>query len=261
MAAQGQKKRSTQPQTRKGPGLPVVTVGRFEEALRLVERLYHENVDLFVEAGQQLREQRRAGSQRSLTPEEAAQVAVVLSAGDQEPLEERTQRIQDGGLTIAEEPTPQELLLAGGLHTAPAFQVAVRRFVALVEMPADKFEQACETDTLDDLIDELVTDQRGAGLDEARARAEVAFAHFAAAAGYDPGKAWGTIAQSVWRALTDAMGHLLAESASASLTASAASTEVSPGEPSSTTPDGETPSTSSTPSSDAESPQTVGAMS
>lgn len=226
------------------PQLPVISVARFEDALELVERMVGEHQSTFIEHGQKYRDEHRRATSRPLNAIEAAQVAAGF-LDDRSPEERAAAFQQHDGLSAYDEPAPTEVLLAAGVATAPALLEATLRVTALIELPADVYEQARENEDLDGALDDQVDELRQLDLKEARTRASAALAHFADAAGVEPGKAWGLVARSVWQALSQAMSHLTQEPASpsSSLIDSPPSTD-GPGEPSSTTPRTATPSLS-----------------
>jgi hypothetical protein len=211
--------------------LPAVTVARLEELGSLMERIMAVNQSLFIEKGQQYKEAHRQGSSRQLTPLEAAQIAAVIA--DENKLAEAGQ-VQASSLRAYDPPETREILLAAGIAVAPAFLAAVREAVALVEMPADEFKAACEDGTLDQAIEEAAKPLRWLEAEEAKARASAAFAHYARAAGFEPGEALRLPVQAVWQALSGAVNHLVDASQSSQLTGSAESTEDSPAQASST---------------------------
>src|SRR5581483_4982716 len=70
-----------------------ITVARFKEATKLIERLVEEKQDVFLAAGQRFRARHREQTSRPLTHEEAAQVAAALlgADGDRLAMAERAQ--------------------------------------------------------------------------------------------------------------------------------------------------------------------------
>lgn len=228
-----------------GRRLPPVTVARFEEAGRLLERLVDEQADVFLAAGQRYRDRHAAASRRELTAEEAAQVAAALAAtldpGAADPVQLAVQ-VQASELRAIDQPAPQELLLAAGVATAPALVEVTRRFVALIELDAAAFEEACEADNLDEALAGPAAALRNLTLPDARARAGAALEHFAKATGHTPGEAVALLTRTVGSAFQEAMRQLAPrlESASASLTGSPPPT-AGPDGPSSTTPATPTP--------------------
>lgn len=208
--------------------LPPITVAKLEETGRLLERVVSENTQLFIDKGHAYKEAHRDGSSRRLSPAEAAQVALVLSGTEGASLE-AAQEAQDSSLRAYDEPGGREILLASGIGAAPGFVAAVRRVVALVEMAAADFEEACEHGTLEEAIDRRAEELRKLELGAAKARASAAFAHYAEAAGFEPGEAWSLPVRAVWQALGDAMTHLVDASESSQLIDSAVSTPGSGG--------------------------------
>ncbi|MGH2878954.1 MAG: hypothetical protein ACRDK4_05020 [Solirubrobacteraceae bacterium] len=203
--------------------LPPITVAKLEETGKLIEQLVSENQSLFISKGQAYKEAHREGSRRPLDPVESAQIAAAIARDGQNPVEVASE-VQASDLRAYDEPEGREILLAAGVGVAPAFVEAVRRVVALVEMPSEQFEAACESDTLEQEIETCATALRSLELPDARQRASAAFAHYARSAGFEPGEAWSLPVQAVWQALTGAMSHLVDASASSSLIDSAANT-------------------------------------
>lgn len=227
------------------PKLPPVTVARFEEAGRLLERLVEEQADVFLAAGQRYRDRHADTTRRALTPEESGQVAAALVASmdDGASIVDLTAQVQASELRAIDQPSPQELLLAAGAATAPALVEATRRFVALVELDPDTFEEACEADDLDRALEQPARDLRALELPEARRRAAAALDHFAIAAGASSGpEAWALLTRTVGSAFQEAMKQLAPTLASdsSSLTGSPPPTDGN-GASSSTTPPTGTP--------------------
>jgi hypothetical protein len=219
-------RRTTKPAARKpaaGRKLPPLSVAHFEKALELVEALVNEETDVFVAAGQRYRERHRDGTERRLTAQEAAQIATAMADAAGLPPIAVAVAVQESDLRGYDEPDPKEMLMAAGAATAPAFMRAVKRFVALIEMPVDVLEQACESNTLDDAIDEAVQKMTYlplAGPDGARERAQRAFDHFAVEAASSTGKALALLTRGWWQATQQAMTSMGYQSAPSSLTGS-----------------------------------------
>jgi hypothetical protein len=215
--------------------LPEPSVARFEILLEEVERMVKENTSVFAQAAQDYREEHRAVTSRALTPLEAAQIASGV-LDDRTP-EDRTAAFQaHEGLRAYDEPQPQEVLLAAGVATAPAFLRVALRVTALVELDDTRFEEAMENGTLDGALDEGIAGLRKLSLQEARERAGAALEHFSRAAGADPKASWSLIGRSVWQALQQALSQAMPDpSGSSSLIASQPSTDGAD-EPSSTEP-------------------------
>ena len=204
------------------PPLPVVSLARMEEVTLLIERLFTEKADVFIAAAEGYRERHRTGSSRPLTHLEAAQVAQAMAA---QPDVGLVEAVQDSGLRAYDEPSQQEVLLAAGLQTAPAFIDLAIRVTALIELDADTFEQACETYDLDAAIDRAAKQLRKVPISDARARASRALEHFARGAGTSPGEAWRLLTGTVLQAFAQGMS-IVAEAMpeSSSLTGSPPST-------------------------------------
>jgi len=208
-------------------------VQRLEESGHLLERLVETNQELFISKGQSFRDAHRDGTSRPLHAAEAAQLAVAMTPEGTDQIG-MAEQLQQSSLRAYDEPAQREVLLAAGVGTAPAFIAAVRDFVALVEMPVEEFERACEDEVLPDVIAERSKALRRLPLDEARARASAALAHYSAAAGVSVGEALGLLTKTVWQALQQAGEHLNGDSRPSQLIDSAEPTEDS------------TPATSST---------------
>lgn len=191
-------------------GLPPVTVGKFEDIGGLLEQLVEEKTSVFVESLHRYRTAHRDGTARPLTATETAVVAGAAAAALTEEQRENPGAtlagIQQSDLRAYDEPGEQEVLLAAGLSTAPAFVDAARRVVALIEMPRREYEEACESDSLAEAIDAASNGLRDLRLVDGRARAVAALKHLAAEVG-EPGegKGWGLIAQMVVQALRQAV--------------------------------------------------------
>lgn len=225
--------------------LPPVTVGRFKQFGLLVERLISEKTSVFAEAQASYREVHREASPRKLKAVEAAQVAAAMAETLGGELAEDAgavaAKIQQSGLRAYDEPEGVEVLLAAGLATAPALMDVVSQLVALVEMPAEAFEAACESETLDVALDAAVVELDKLDMQEGRARAAAALEHVAERTGVAPGEA----VRLVTRLVGQSMGQALQmnpqlTSGLSSLLGSLDSD--GPDEPSSTTPATETPS-------------------
>lgn len=206
------------------PVLPRITVAKLRETGLLLERLLQTNLSVFVDGGQRYREVHRDGTSRDLNAAEAVQLAVALSADDEVAAAEQLQQSQ---LRAYDEPDHREVLLAAGAATAPAFVAAACEFVALVEMPLDRFKQARESSTLPAAITADAAALDDLDLAEARRRASAAMAHYAAAAGIDSGNVWGLLIKTVTQALTIVVRQagIAGASPSSQLTGSAASTD------------------------------------
>ena len=196
-------------ETTGGERLPVVTVARFEAASKLIEQLVEENTDLFVGKMHAYRERSRAGTSRALTAAEAAQVAAGLATDLA--AEERVQiaaDVQASTLRAVDEPSVQEVLLAAGLSTAPAFLAAALRFVALIELDADAFEQAYDDGTLDEVLAPQIRALRELPLEDARERATAALDHLGSKAGVASGEGVRLLITAMWQALQQAANQM-----------------------------------------------------
>lgn len=209
--------------------LPKITVGKFKQASLLLERMARENTSRFAEAQAEYLASHREHNSRPLTPPEAAQLAAALAETMPELTEDvaaAAAQLQASELRAYDAPQPQEVLLAAGAATATAFFELAARFLALIEMESDVFEQACEDDELDEHLDQAVAELERADLEDARGRASRALAHFGSKVGVDAPKAWELLGRTVLGALTEAVrqGQSSTLSTLSSLTSSAAST-------------------------------------
>lgn len=213
------------------PALPAVTVARFQEALTLLDRLVDEQADLFIDKGQQYRQRHRAGTERKLNADEAAQVAAAMASAvgaEALPPVVLAEAVQASDLRAYDEPQPVELLLAAGVATAPAAMQAARRFVALIEMPADTFREARDAGRLGAALDDAIRESEYddlAGPDGARERAQAALEHFSQASGAGQGKAMGLLIRAWWQAMKQAIEGLGLTQPTSSLIGSPPSTD------------------------------------
>ncbi len=210
-----------------GRSLPPITPARFKELIGLVEQLANgPAVDVFIAAAQGYRARHRSGTDRPLNASEAASFAAGMAQVVASPPIDVAVALQQSELRAYDEPEPMELLLRGGIATAPKFMEVAQRFVALIEMPADDFMAAREAGALDVSLDDAVKameyeDMAGAG--GVRERSQRAFEHFAASAGVAPGKALSLLPIALWKAIEQAMSHLGLTRQPSSLTGSAPS--------------------------------------
>lgn len=202
--------------------LPPVTVARFEECLRLVERVVAEKQSVFVEKASEYRETHREQTARPLSALEAAQITAAMA--DHLKVGEdpggAIADIQASGLRAYDEPDTREVLLAAGVATAPEFVNAVQRMVAVIEMDPDRFRDAREAgeERLDEAIDDAVRDMSYLDMEsDARPRAVAALDHFSKAAGAGSGKGMALMAQTILKALGQAMSALPSTSSTSSL--------------------------------------------
>ena len=196
--------------------LPPVTGARFVEAARLLERLADQQSDRFLDRMQDYRDRHVEATRRPLTPEEAGQLATVYATAldDKRKPETIAAGLQKSSLYAYDQPSTQELLMAAGLATVPAFFETAVRFAALIEMDPDVFEQAREDDTLDDALDDAVAELQQLDLPDLRQRGSRALAHLADKAGTTPGEAWALLTRNVWGALKDAVNEMSQQSGS-----------------------------------------------
>lgn len=184
-----------------------ITVARFESAMLLLEELVAENTDLFIGKIHEYREKHRAGTDRALSPEEAAQVAAALSVAmtdGRDPVKVAAE-VQASDLRAYDQPGQTEILVAAGVSTAPAFIKAALRLVALLELPEDEFEAAYDAETLPAAIDGGVKELRKLDLAEARGRAKTALELLAEKSGAEGPEGLRSLVQVIWRALNQAV--------------------------------------------------------
>lgn len=187
-----------------GDRLPAVTVARFKAAMQLMERIVDQNTDLFIRKQREYRERARKGTTRALSAADAASVAAGLAAATDEDPVELAVRVQDSGLRASDDPQPMEVLLAAGLSTAPALMEAAQRLVALLELPADEFEEAYDAGTVYEVIEEPAKALERLDLTEGRERANAAFHHLAREANAPSGEVLRLLTQAVWQAFNQA---------------------------------------------------------
>jgi hypothetical protein len=182
-----------------------LTVARFEQAMILLEQLVDENTDLFIGKMHSFREKHREGTDRKLNAEEAAQVAAALSAAIEEESRDAVQlaeQVQASGLRAYDQPSSQEVLMAAGVATAPAFIGAALRLVALLEIPEGDFEQAYDDGSLDELVGEKAGELRKLDLEDARKLTAEKLDLLASKSGAGSGEGLRSLVTAVWRALT-----------------------------------------------------------
>ncbi len=228
------------------PALPEVSTARLEEAMRLVEDVVSENQSVFVQKANDYREVHREGTSRPLNATEAAQIHAALVRDEVDGRDPGAQiaELQQSELRAYDPPAEQEVLMAAGVATAPAFMSAVKRFCVLIEMPDPVFREAHQAgeETLDQAIEEAVTALDYLSVEkETRPRTVRALEHFSKAVGAESGKGLALMAQAVMQALTQAMSASPSQSPTSSLVDSAADTD-GHGQRSSTTSPTETPS-------------------
>jgi hypothetical protein len=215
------------------PTLPAISVAKFREALLQLDQVVDANAQTFIEHGQRYREQHREATARPLSAVEVAEIA----AGFNVELAEAKEQIDAAGLTTTDEPEPQEILLAAGVSTTPALFDAALRLAALLEMPNAEFAEAHAADELDERLDERVAAYDQEDLVVLRERVGRAWEHLSLAMGHTPGKAWGLIAKTMWKAVSQGMSQLAATASSMQSTGSPPPT-AGPDTTSSTAPPG-----------------------
>lgn len=204
---------ATATRSRNGAGrqvvLPPVTGARFVEAARLLERLADQQSDRFLDRMQDYRDKHVEATRRPLNADEAAQIAAAMAAVDDKRKPEAIAAgLQKSSLYAYDRPSSSELLMAAGLSTLPAFFETAVRFAALIEMDPGVFEDARETSTLDDALDDAVIELQRLDLLVLRQRGTDALAHLADQAGTTPGEAWALLTRNVWGALKEAVGQM-----------------------------------------------------
>lgn len=201
------------PKAATGKRLPVVTVGKFGAATRLIERLFAAQSDGFLTKMQEYQSRHREATGRPLTAEEAAKIATGMREvlGDQA---DSPADLQQSDLYAYDQPGSKELLAAAGLATAPALIDACSRLVALIEMPTATFRAAEDDHELDMALDEAAAKFEDLSLSVARERTVNALAHFGEAAGVGQGEALRSLIQMVLGAWEQAAVRVATEASS-----------------------------------------------
>jgi hypothetical protein len=191
------------------PKLPPVTVMRLQALTTQIDAVVEENVDIFAARAGRYVDAFRLHSERDLAPDEVAQVAGAIGAVlGRTDVTELLSEVSASGLRTRTNPPRMEALLAAGSATAPAAIDAVLKFVALVELAPDEFEQASEADNLEMALVEPIRELKRLPLGEANTRARGAFEHLASEAGTPPGEAVSLILRALGTALSEAVGPL-----------------------------------------------------
>lgn len=194
-----------------GGKLPPVTVARFEQVTTLIERLAQEKTSIFFDAMNSHLERHRAATQRPLTPQEAVGLATTVSGQlGRDDLIDLTAEIQASEIReTGDTPNGNEILLAAGLRTAPAFVDAALRVCALIELPVVEFDAALDADDLDTAISKHAATLRKLQMADARERASAALTHFTTqVGGATPGEAWSLLTSTVWQAVKTAFNQI-----------------------------------------------------
>lgn len=190
-----------------GDRLPPVTVGKIDRLLQQVEALYDQQRDAALGKMREHLDSSREATRRPITAQEAVSYSAMMRdlVGDQAatPTE-----LQDSGLWAQTDPSPTEMLVVGAVSAGPALLHAALRFVATVEMAADRFQQADDDGSLDDLLDSDVLAMRTLSMREVRERAARAFTHWAVEVGAGRGEALGRLAGTVWTAIEQAAAQI-----------------------------------------------------
>lgn len=193
--------------------------------MMLLERIVDENVDLFIGKMHDFREKHRDGTDRKLTAEEAAQVAAALSFAIDEENRDAValaEHVQTSGLRAYDNPSGQEVLMAAGVATAPAFINAAVRLVALMELDEEEFEAAYDSGTVDEAVEEKAKELRKLDLEDARKLTTENLDLLAQKSGAGSGEGLRSLVAAVMRAITMAAEATTPtmESVSSSLTGS-----------------------------------------
>ena len=190
--------------------LPPITVGKFEAAAVLLERLYEAHQEGFIQRMQDYRDRHREVTRRPLSADEATRYATAMREvlGDQA---DSAEALQQSDLYAYDEPQAMEVLAAAGLATAPALIDAARQFTALIEMPRDAFAKALDDDRLEEQIAQDAAALNDLTLTEARERAAAALGHFGEQTGAGSGEAVRSLIETVTGALEQAALRVTAE--------------------------------------------------
>lgn len=214
------------------PPLPPITGSKMRSALVQLDLMVELNAGEFIEHGQAYRQQHRDATSRPLTAIEVAQIAAAFDA----PLPQVKKDIDRAKLTAHDEPQPMEILARATVATSPALYDSVLRLTALLEMPNTDYANARDRGDLDTALTTAVAHMDDEELGVLRQRVGRAWGHLGEAMGHEPGKAWGLIAQTLWKTISQGMSQLATAAATASSTSSTSSPQPTDGadEPSST---------------------------
>ncbi len=194
-----------------GKRLPVVTVGKFDALAVMTEQLFEAQRSQFLDSMRQYSDETREASRRPLTAEEAVIAATTMRnvLGDQA---DSPADMQASDLYAWDRPGSRELLASAGLGTVPALIGALKRFVAVIEMPNTMFVDAWDDDRLDEALEPLVKKFDGLDLKVARERTVAALGHFSDAAGAGgAGEAVRPLIDTVMRAWEEAASRVTAD--------------------------------------------------
>lgn len=184
----------------KAPALPEISNAKFRALLRMLDEIVERNTDVYVEHGREFSDKKRAGTGRDWTAADLGPIARGLDTN----LADARQQVVDAGLRAHDEAGDSEILIAAGIGTAPELYDEILRLTLLAEMSTDDFNVARRGD-LDAVLDAALEALDDLPLTETRERAGRAWAHIATALGYQPGKAWGLIAKTIWRVISQGM--------------------------------------------------------
>jgi len=195
-----------------GGSLPPVTVGKIGRLLTMLEELYDEQRDQSLSKMRDHLDSSREATRRPITAQEAVSYSAMMTdlIGDQAatPTE-----LQDSGLWAQTDPSATELLVVGAMSAGPGLLTAALRFVAVIEMDADRFQTADDDGSLDDLLDSDVKTMRTVEMPAMRSRIVAAFTHWASQIGAGQGEALGRLAGTAWAAIENAASRVTVETA------------------------------------------------
>jgi hypothetical protein len=177
----------------------------------LTEELFKAERSNFLEAMRDYSEESRETTKRPLTADEAVKAAAVMRdvLGDQA---DSPADMQASDLYAWDRPGSRELLAAAGLGTVPALIGALKRFVAVIEMPNTAFVQAWDEGTVDEAVEPLIAKFDTLDLKVARERTVAALSHFSEAAGAGgAGEAVRPLIETVMRAWEEAAQRVTGE--------------------------------------------------
>lgn len=187
----------------KAPALPVIANAKFRVLMRMLDAIVDRNTDIYVEHGRKFSDKKRAGTSRDWTAADLGPLARGLDTN----LADARQQLVDAGLRAHDDAADTEILIAAGIGTAPELYDELVRLTLLVEMSIDDFNVARRDgdEALNATLEDLLQTLDDVPLAEVRERVGRAWAHIAEALGYQPGKAWGLIAKTIWRVVSQGM--------------------------------------------------------
>lgn len=197
---------------RKGlPALPEITNEKFRTLLRMLDEIVEASTDVYVEHGHRFGERKRQGTGREFTAAEIGPIARGLDTT----LADARQQLVGAGLRSHDEPADTEVMIAAAIGTAPEIYDALVRLTLLVEMSVDEFDKARAGD-LTAALDQAREQLANVGMSEMRQRVARAWTHISDTLGYQPGKAWGLIAKTIWQVVSQGMTTLQPATSSSS---------------------------------------------